>query len=159
MAFGTIVLDLDPERTDSDICDDLLEYDVLIVEIGMRPTKSHRRATISEALKERPERWGKEEGDVVLLTYVVNSQGCICTYDTIDDPENYDEFDVLFLTDRDGVGTRGVKAGIERLTVEWRHKGKPKRYETGFDYEDYGDNEDDQGEDTPLDLRGFPTPG
>ncbi|WP_036112710.1 MULTISPECIES: hypothetical protein [Luteibacter] len=136
MTVGTIVIDLDPDRTDSDICDDLLEHDVVIVEIGTRPTKMHRAQAISEELKQRPERWGKEEdGDVFLLTYVVNSTGRICTYDTIDDLDNYDEFDVLFLTDEDGVGTKGVKAGIEKLTVEWRKRGRPRRCATHFEYD------------------------
>jgi hypothetical protein len=152
MRFGSIVIDLDPMRTDSDICDDLLEHDVVIVEIGTRPTKSHRRTAISEALKRRSERWGKEEeGDVVLLTYVVNSEGRICTYGAVDDPDNYDEFDVLFLTDHDGVGTRGVKAGIEQLAIEWRQKGKPSRYEKDFQFRDYED--DDEAESPPMDFR------
>ncbi|GGA14289.1 hypothetical protein [Dyella caseinilytica] len=144
MAFGSIVIDLDPTRTDSDICDDLLEHDVVIVEIGTRPTKSHRRNTISEALKQRSERWGKEEDeDVILQTLVVNSQGCICTYDTIDDLDNYDEFDVLHLSGDGVIGMSGVDAGIQQLTMAWRKKGKPNRYVLGFDY---ADDEDDEEE-------------
>ncbi|GAA0913317.1 hypothetical protein GCM10009552_29130 [Rothia nasimurium] len=143
MPVGTIVIDWDTDRTNSNICDDLLEHDVVIVEIGTRPIKMHRAQAISEELKQRPERWAKEEdGDVFLLTYVVDSKGRICTYDTIDDLDNYDEFDVLFLTDDDGVGTKGVKAGIEKLTVEWRKRGKPNRYATYFEY----DLEDDEEE-------------
>jgi hypothetical protein len=135
MTVGTIVIDWDPDRTDSDICDDLLEHDVVIVEIGTRPTKMHRAQAISEELKQRPERWGKEEhGDVFLLTYVVNSKGRICTYDAMDDPDNCDVFDVLFLTDVDGVGTEGAEIAIEKLTVEWRKRGKPSRYTTHFEY-------------------------
>ncbi|MBB6242989.1 hypothetical protein [Rhodanobacter sp. MP1X3] len=144
MAIGTILIDTNPDQTDSEICDDLLEHDVVIVEIGMRSTKMHRKNAISEELKRRPERWGKEEGDdVLLLTYMVNSKGLICTYDTIDDLDNYDEFDVLFLTDVDGIGTKGVKAGIEKFTPEWRKKGKPSRYFTHFGY---GNDEEDQQE-------------
>lgn len=136
MTVGTIVIDWDPDRTDSDICDDLLEYDVVIAELGTRPTNSLRAQAISEELKQRPERWGKEEdGYAFLQTHVVNSKGRICTYDTIDDLDNYDEFDVLFLTDEDGVGSTGVKAGIEKLTVEWRKRGKPGRYATHFEYD------------------------
>lgn len=145
MAFGTIVIDLNPIRTDSDICDDLLEYDVVIVEIGTRPTKSHRKSAISDDLKRRPGRWGKEDdGDVLLQTFVVNSKGRICTYDTIDDVDKYDEFDVLHLTDEDGISAKGVRAGIETLAVEWRLRGKPSRYETGFDYDADDDKEDEQ---------------
>jgi len=136
MAVGTIVIDLDPDRTDSDICNDLLEHHVVIVEIGTRPTKMHRAQTISEALKQRPERRGKEEdGDVFLLTYVVDSKGRICTYQTMDDPDNCDVFDVLFLTDAEGVGTDGVEIAIEKLTVEWRKRGKPNRCTTYFEYD------------------------
>ncbi|PMQ04222.1 hypothetical protein DyAD56_16155 [Dyella sp. AD56] len=147
MRIGTIVIDTDPSRTDSEICDDLLEHEVLIVEIGTRPTKMHRRNAISEELKRRPARWGKEEeGDVLLLTYVVNSQGRICTYDTIDDLDNHDVFDVLYLTDADGVGFEGAEAAIEKLTMDWRKKGRPGRYLTHFEYDDSVDDEDDEKE-------------
>ncbi|WP_369926588.1 hypothetical protein [Xanthomonas sp. NCPPB 2632] len=143
MTVGTIVIDLDPDRTDSDICDDLLEHHVVIVEIGTRPTKMHRAQAISEELKQRPERRGKgEDDDVLLLTYVVNSEGRICTYGTLDDPDHCDVFDVLFLTDVDGAGTEGVETAIEKLTVEWRKRGKPNRYTTYFEY----DLEDDKEE-------------
>jgi hypothetical protein len=143
MAIGTIVIDLDPDRTDSEICDDLLKHDVAIVEIGTRPTKTHRTNAISEELKRRSARRGKEDdGDVLLLTYVINSKGHICTYDTIDDLDNYDEFDVLFLSDVEGVGVKGARVGIEKLTVEWRQKGKPNRFVTHFEYDaDMGDDE------------------
>lgn len=145
MRIGTIVIDTDPLRTDSEICDDLLEHEVAIVEIGTRPTKTQRADAISEELKRRPARWGKEDdGDVLLLTFVVNSKGHICTYDTIDDINNYDEFDVLFLSDVDGVGLEGAKAGVEKLTVEWRKKGKPSRFQTHFEYIEYEDDEDDE---------------
>lgn len=145
MAIGTIVIDLDPDRTDSEICDDLLEHDVVIVEIGTRPTKMHRTNAISEELKRRPARWSKEDDDdVLLLTYVINSKGRICTYGTIDDLDNYDEFDVLFLSDVEGVGVKGARVGIEKLTVEWRHKGKPTRYVTHFEYG--ADMDDDEAE-------------
>jgi hypothetical protein len=143
MTVCTIVIDLDPGRTDQDIGDDLLEHDVVIVEIGTRPTKMHRAQAISEELKQRPERWGKEEdGDVFLLTYVVDSKGRICTYQTMDDPDNCDVFDVLFLTDVDGVGTEGVEIAIEKLTVEWRKRGKPNRYTTYFEYDLVDDEEE-----------------
>jgi hypothetical protein len=147
MRIGTIVIDTDPLRTDSEICDDLLEHEVAIVEIGTRPTKTQRADAISEELKRRPARWGKEDdGNVLLLTFVVNSKGHICTYDTIDDINNYDEFDVLFLSDVDGVGFEGAKASVEKLTVEWRKKGKPSRFHTHFEYVEYEDDEADERE-------------
>lgn len=86
-------------------------------------------------MKQRPERWGKEEdGDVLLLTHAVDSEGRICTYDAMNDPDNCDVFDVLFPTDVDGVGTEGAEIAIEKLTVEWRKRGKPSRYTTHFEY-------------------------
>jgi hypothetical protein len=141
MTVGTILIDWNPDRTDQEICDDLLEYDVVIAELGTRPTKTHRTKAISEQLRKHPDRWGKEDGNVLLVTYVVNSEGHICTYDTIDDIDNYDEFDVLFFSDADGVGVAGVEAGIEKLTVEWRKRGKPRRYATHFEH---GFDEDDE---------------
>lgn len=143
MALGIIVIDTSPVRTDSDICDDLLACDVLIAELGTRPAKFHRRRSISEALSRRPERWGNEDDDVGLLTYVVNSEGCICTYDTIDDLDNCDEFDVLFLTGRNGVSMNEFEAGIEKMAVEWRKKGRPSRYYTYFECEDCGGEKGD----------------
>lgn len=141
MAIGSIVIDTDPNRTNSDICDDLLEHGAAIVEIGTSPTKYQRTQAISEELNQRPERWGKEEGSVLLSTYVVNSKGLICTYDTIDDLNKYDEFDVLFLSDVDGIGVEGVRAGIEKLTVEWRALKKPGRHVTHFELEDVEDED------------------
>ena len=76
---------------------------------------------------------------MLLLTFVVNSKRLICTYDTIDDPDNYDEFDVLFLRDVDSIGFESVKYGIEELTLEWRKKGKPSRYVTHFELSDDSD--------------------
>ena len=140
MAVGTIVIDTD-NRTDSDICDDLLEHDVVIAELGTRPAARSRRESIGDELRQRPERWGKE-GNVLLLSFVVNSEGRICTYDTIDDLDNFDVFDVLFLTDRDAVTLDGVTAAIERFTPQWRAKGKPGRYHTHFEYETYADEDD-----------------
>lgn len=72
---------------------------------------------------------------------MVNSEGRICAYDTIDDVDNCDVFDVLFLTDVDGLGTEDVEAGIEKLTVEWRRRGKPSRYATHFEYDLEEDND------------------
>lgn len=98
---------------------------MVIVEIGTRPTKSHRESAISGDLKRHPERWGKEDdGDVLLQAFVVNSKGRISTYDTVDDVDKYDEFEVVHLTDEDGISVKGVRAGIETLAVEWRLRGK-----------------------------------
>lgn len=144
MAIGTIVIDLDPDRTDGDICDDLITHDVAIVEIGTRPTKMHRLRAIEEVLSRRPERWGREEHNVLLTTRVVNSKGLLCTYDTIDDLDNWDEFDVLLVVDSDGVPMEGVEAAIERLAVEWRKRGKPRRFHTHFEYEEYPQEDDDE---------------
>ena len=60
MVIGTIVIDTGSGRSDSDICDDLLEHDIAIVEIGTRPTKMRRTNAISEEMRLRPEQWGKE---------------------------------------------------------------------------------------------------
>jgi hypothetical protein len=111
------------------------------VEIGTRPTKYQRTRAISEELNQRPERWEREEGSALLSTYVVNSKGLVCTYDTIDDIYNYDEFDVLFLIDADGMGVNGVKVGIEKLTVEWRNLGRPVRHVTHFEFEGVEDED------------------
>ena len=50
MAIGTIVIDTNSDRTDREICDDLLEHDIAIVEIGTRPTKMRRAKAISEKM-------------------------------------------------------------------------------------------------------------
>ncbi|MGR0116382.1 hypothetical protein [Ralstonia pseudosolanacearum] len=126
MAIATILIN-EGEPTNADVCDDLLDYGIVIVRIGTRPSKYARAKEIEQELKSRLEGRQSSSASVILYTVFVG-------------PERYD-FDVLAYKPR--INPEQVTAAVEKIVGEWRQRGEPVRFHTYFECDPYDDDGDE----------------